>query len=266
MAFGDYFTYNGIPCTEFGLRLYEVNGVSPGNGSFSMPSASEDRVAGRQKSFFYGTTQNEPLKFKLVFGLDRETANAGGYIDRWDREAIAAWLSPLDGYQWLEIEQPDMEGVRYRCRITSLTMIELANVPVAFSCEVCCDSPFAYLYPLTYRYSSAGRTDAVLRNLGSYAGGYYPRLRIETKGSSTIQIINHTDGGRVFEFQNLPGSNSLVIDVDNENGIITNNMDLNLYPNFNFEFFKLVCGDNRLEIVGDCTVDVICEFPVNIGG
>ena len=28
MAFwGDYFVYDGIPCTEFGLRLYEVNGV-----------------------------------------------------------------------------------------------------------------------------------------------------------------------------------------------------------------------------------------------
>ena len=31
MAFwGDYFIFDGIPCTEYGLRLYEVNGVSPG--------------------------------------------------------------------------------------------------------------------------------------------------------------------------------------------------------------------------------------------
>ena len=30
MAFwGDYFIFDGIPCTEYGLRLYEVNGVSP---------------------------------------------------------------------------------------------------------------------------------------------------------------------------------------------------------------------------------------------
>ena len=55
MAFwGDYFVYNGIPCTEFGLRLYEVNGVAPGNGEFSMPgNVSEDRVASRYKPFFY---------------------------------------------------------------------------------------------------------------------------------------------------------------------------------------------------------------------
>ena len=49
MAFwGDYFIFDGIPCTEYGLRLYEVNGVSPGNGSFPTPAEiSEDRISGR---------------------------------------------------------------------------------------------------------------------------------------------------------------------------------------------------------------------------
>lgn len=49
------------------------------------------------------------------------------------------------------------------------------------------------------------------------------------------------------------------------NGIYTN-MDLNLYPYFNFEFFKLVCGDNLLEVVGNCMLEIQCEFPVNVGG
>lgn len=267
MAFwGDYFIYDGIPCTEFGLRLYEVNGVSPGNGSFSMPTISEDRIASKNRSFFYGTTQNEPLKFKMVFGLDKDLANTGEYLDRWDRESISAWLSPLDGYKWLEIEQHDMEQVRYRCRIESLTLVELANVPVAFSCEVRCDSPFAYLYPQTYKYTCSNRTNVLIRNLGSSRGGYSPKLRITLNGSDTIQIINHSDNDRTFEFKSLPQSYFLVIDVDNENGVITNSMDLNLYPYFNFEFFKLVCGDNQLEVVGNCIVEMICEFPVSIGG
>ena len=43
MAFwGDYFVYDGIPCTEFGLRLYEVNGVTPGEAKFSVASDISD--------------------------------------------------------------------------------------------------------------------------------------------------------------------------------------------------------------------------------
>ena len=54
--------------------------------------------------------------------------------------------------------------------------------------------------------------------------------------------------------------------MDNENGVITNSMDLNLYPYFNFEFFKLVWGDNRIEVLGNCIIEMTCEFPVNVGG
>lgn len=268
MAFwGDYFVYNGIPCTEFGLRLYEVNGVAPGNGEFSMPgNVSEDRVASRYKPFFYGVTQNTPLKFKMVFGADKDFANSGGFFDSWDREAISLWLSPLDGYKWLEIEQSDMEQVRYKCRIENLEMIELGNLPIAFSCDVCCDSPFAYTYPVTYSYKCNGTTNILFRNLSSYSGGYKPKFKFVLNGGNSIKIVNHSDNDRVFMFSGLPQSYYLEIYVDNENCVITNNMGLNLYPYFNFEFFKLVCGDNKLEITGNFTLDIECEFPVSVGG
>nr|DAZ00488.1 MAG TPA: distal tail protein [Caudoviricetes sp.] len=268
MAFwGDYFVYDGIPCTEFGLRLYEVNGVTPGEAKFSVASdISEDRVSSRYRPLFYGVTQNEPLSFKMVFGADKELANSGGFFDAWDREAISSWLSPLDGYKWLEIEQDDMEQVRYRCIIEELEMVEIGNLPIAFSCTVRCDSPFAYQYPVTYSYTCQGNTNILLRNLGSYRGGYQPKLKITTNGTDSIKIINHSDNDRTFEFTGLPQSYFLEIEVDNENGVITNNMDLNLYPYFNFEFFKLICGDNSLEVVGDCKLEITCEFPVSVGG
>ena len=173
MAFwGDYFVYDGIPCTEFGLRLYEVNGVTPGEGKFSVASdVLEDRVANRYRPLFYGVTQNEPLSFKMVFGADKELANSGGFFDAWDREAISSWLSPLDGYKWLEIEQDDMEQVRYRCIIEELEMVEIGNLPIAFSCTVRCDSPFAY--PISYYLFvyMPGNTSILLRNLEVIAVG-----------------------------------------------------------------------------------------------
>lgn len=268
MAFwGDYFIFDGIPCTEFGLRLYEVGSTSPGNGSFSIPSKiSEDRVSSRYRPFYYGVTQNEPLTFKLVFGADKEFIEHNVFFDAWDREAISAWLSPLDGYKWLEIEQDDLEQVRFRCRIEDLKMVEIGNLPIAFSCTVRCDSPFAYQYPVTYSYNCQGKTDIILRNVGSYRGGYQPKLKITLNGTDTVQIINHSDNDRVFALTNMPQDHFLEIEVDNENGVITNNENVNLYPYFNFEFFRLVCGDNVLEVIGDCTLEIQCEFPVSVGG
>ena len=268
MAFwGDYFTYDGIPCTEFGLRLYEVNGVAPSVGAFSMPTnVSEDRIANRYRSFFYGVSQNSALKFKIVFGLDKDFAGNGEFFDSWDKEVISSWLAPLDGYKWLEIEQPDMEQLRYKCRMENLTNVEIGNVPVAFSCDVICDSPFAYLYPVTYQHTCSGDSEILIRNRSSYRGGYYPQMKITLNGSSTIKIVNQSDNDRTFELKDLPQSYFLVIGVDHENGIITNSMDLNLYPYFNFEFIKLVPGDNKLRVIGSCITEITCEYPVSVGG
>jgi len=267
MAFwGNYFVYDGIPCTEYGLRLYEVNGVAPGNKSFSIPSdISEDRILRRYKSFFYGVSHNKPLTFNMVFGADQSIANRGEYFDAWDLEVISAWLSPIDGYKWLEIEQSDMEHVRFKCRITKLSVVELGNLPIAFSCDVVCDSPFAYRYPISYSYEIDGETEFIIQNLSSYRGEYFPKIKITFENSNFVQIINYSDNENVFEFSELPSEN-LEVEIDNENGIITNNENLNLYPYFNFNFLKLVRGDNRLKIVGKCVVEIICEFPVSVGG
>ena len=85
-------------------------------------------------------------------------------------------------------------------------------------------------------------------------------------GFSGISIQNLSDNNRTFQFKGLPGGNPLTIYVDNKNQVITNNMDLNLYPYFNMKFMRLVKGDNMLKMTGNADVKFICEFPVNIGG
>ena len=85
-------------------------------------------------------------------------------------------------------------------------------------------------------------------------------------GGDGISIQNLSDNNRTFQFKELPGGNSLTLYVDNKNQVITDSMDLNLYPYFNMKFMRLVKGDNLLKITGNAEVKFICEFPVNIGG
>ena len=92
-----------------------------------------------------------------------------------------------------------------------------------------------------------------------------PILEIKMNGGGSISITNETDKGRTFRLTNVPAAASDIL-VNNDTCVITNNADLNLYPYFNFKFFRLVRGYNTLSITGNCTLTIRCEFPINAGG
>jgi phage-related protein len=247
--------------------MYDLRSPQDAGGIFtSSGSVVEDRVARRFRSLYYGKTQDKPLEFTLVFGANNDLIDSNQFLDRWDMETIASWLTCKDGYRWLDIEQPDMEVVRYRCVITDLRFTTVGWLPWAFECRVVCDSPFAYTFPETFSFRSSGSLQIPFFNRSTYNGYYYPKMHLSTFGTNHVSIVNQSDGGRAFSFTGIPNSSTISIDIDNENGVITNNLGVNLYNNFNFNFFRLVRGDNIISITGNCIVDFICEFPQNIGG
>jgi phage-related protein len=247
--------------------MYDFGSPQDSGGSFaSSGSIVEDRISRKYKSFYYGTKYDKPLEFSFVFGANSSLIDSGKHLDRWSIEAVSSWLTGKDGYRWLEVEQPDMEALRYRCVISDLKFLTSGWMPWAFECKVSCDSPFAYTFPEKFKYSVIGSQNVVFRNRSTYNGFYYPQMRLYLFGSSFVSIVNHSDANREFSLTGLPNGSILEVNVDNENGVITNNLGINAYENFNFNFFRLVRGDNRLSITGSCNIDLICEFPVNAGG
>ena len=267
MAFnGCYFSFDGIPCTEYGLMMYEFGASGSSNGTVT-PNLKivEDRVSNRYTPLHYGVIQNEPLTFNLTFGVNPESIENGKPLDRWDIDVIARWLTGHRDYKWLEISQPDMETVRYRCFITNLKYVDYGMFQWGFTCTVLCDSPFAYMYPETYTYQIRGNSEFTFYNKSAYHGYYRPKIIITHSSGGTFQIINHSDNDWTMQFTSLPSTNK-VITVDNENEIITCLALPNPYSNFNFHFFRLVQGKNELEVNGTGTLQILCEFPVNVGG
>lgn len=158
-----------------------------------------------------------------------------------------------------------MDGICYRCLITSLKPISIGWLPVAFEAKVQCDCPYSYSFPIYRSWSVNGSRKYVFVNESSIRDYIKPSLRI-TSSENAVQIINHSDGDRVFSFENLPGG-EIEINIDNENGIITEaSGEYNLYDCFNMNFFRLVPGDNLIEIIGSCTVDMECRFMFNTAG
>lgn len=264
--YGSYFSYDGIPCTEYDLMIYDVNNtVQSGGGFSSSVTITEDRLARGYSSIFYGTSQNKPLTFTMVFGLINARAIEDKNLDRWDLEAVASWLTNANEYKDLVIEQDDMEMVKFKCIVTDLKIISWGNIPWAFSATIQCDSPFAYTFPETYTFSG-GTTRNRIFSRSSFKGFYYPVMEIIRGGSGDIEIVNTSDNNRSFKLTNVPSGISRIY-VDNQKGIIKDTVNgVNLYPYFNFNFLRLVRGDNYLNITGNGTVSIICEYPINVGG
>jgi len=263
----DIFAFNGVSSEEFGLMMYEIDSSSSETTSTLSVSAEiiEDRLPRQYRPLHYGTTVNTPLEFDMTFGADVNAIEAGRHYDRYEMEAIASWLTSHDGYRWLEIMQPDMEPFRYRCFITKLQHVDFNGSPLAFKCTVVCDSPFAYRYPKTYKYNVDGTLDVRIFNESSYPGYYKPDIRITPSSGGTFSIQNLSDNGRITQFTGLPANTSSVY-VDGVNEVIKCDEITNPYSYFNFNFLRMPRKENRLRLSGKGIIEIICEFPVSIGG
>lgn len=264
------FSFNRIPCEQFGLRIFDIDG----NTNEATPFASTgelqtDVIPSKGRIFLYGRSYESPLEFNLVFGLDpSEVLNMHEYLDRYEINAVANWLAGHNEYHWLEIEQPDLEMIRYHCVISELTPIQLSWLPWAFTAKVTCDSPYGYMFPKNFHYSCSGTSNIQLISRSTINQLYYPKMKIQLNGSNTISIVNQSCGNSELKFSGLPQSHFLTISVDNDLCKIesSDNAYSNLYQYCNFNWFPLKRGMNKIRVTGSCILDFICEFPVDCGG
>ena len=279
MAFwGHSFIFNGVPCEDFDLMMYNIAGTEPGAGKFaSGVTVVEQKLTNRWKPLFYGAKMEKKLEFNLVFGVSQSRVDKQAYFDRYELETIASWLTGHDRYMWLEIEQDDLEYIRYHCMISDLEMVEFGNIPMALKAKVTCDGPYAYLYPQAFEYVLDGTEQTIaFFNESSHNGYYKPKMEFEPVNGSGLSIVNVTDRGRTFELTAVDTNVSRVL-INNEIGVITHEVGtgenvgseiagIDLYSNFNYNFLWLLKGINELKVVGNGILRIICEFPVNVGG
>lgn len=244
----------------YGLMLYDFGGNGQDNVSFgNRASIVETRTNNRIRPIHFGVNyHSSPLQFKLVFGSMKS-------LDRYEMENISFWLTGHQDYQWLSIDQPDLERVQFRCIITQLTPLSDGWLPYAFEATVVCDCPYAYGFPFECRYDIDGKKDVLFRNDSSVREYIKPTLTYIPASGGTLSIVNHSDHGREFKLSGIPSYACVVI--DNENGIIQETVDkVNLYDGFNLNFFRFVHGDNNLTITGKGSLTISGRLLYNVAG
>ena len=258
--YGTSFIFDGTACEEFGLMMYDFESNTQEAGTIgSEVKIQEDRLWGRYTPLDYGSNENDPLEFNLIFGV-----NSGDHrLDRFDVAKIAGWLKQ-PGYHYLHICQSDMEDFHYKCRITELVPIFISNEIIGMKAKVVCDSPYAYWMPERFSFQCIGTKEIIIHNKSNINRYYYPLMTITTSESGgTIHIINN-DSGDNFKLSSLPAK-SISIEIDGENGILISSDGINVYEYSNFAFPRLLRGDNHISLIGNFSLDMIVEFPFDIG-
>lgn len=263
--FGSAFSFDGIPSEQFDLMMYAIENEDAGSEFASTVDVSEEVIPGRWRPLFYGVQRGKKLTFDITFGVNHRRIDARKYLDRYELQEVAAWLTGHDVYKDLEIDQEDMRDVRYKCMISALKVVTYGDIPWALQATVTCDSPYAYLREDVSSYFVDGAVLIDVNNMSSHSGYYMPVIEFELTSGDGFSVENLSDDSRTLTISGLPSSIQRVT-VDNDRCIITDDQDLNIYDNCNLKWLRLKRGINTLAITGNGTFTIKCEFPVNVGG
>lgn len=253
------FTYAGIPASMYGLFLADIGSKGHGDNSFgNKANIVETRIARRVRPIHFGVRyHDDPLKFSLIFCGE----NA---MDRYQLQEVSDWLTGYQDYQWLTIDQPDLEHMRFRCLIQSLTPVSVGWFPVGFEAQVVCDCPYGYGYPFQKKAVLSGTTRLNFHNYSTARVRLKPELRVTLRQGCTAFEAKNLTTGEKLSLSGLPSAGCSFV-IDNENEIIAAKDKSDLYKGFNYRFFSLARGDNKLEFVGSGEVEINGMFLYNVG-
>lgn len=254
------FTFADTPASIYGMFVCDIGRKNHSDNEFgNKANIVETRIANRITPLHFGVRyHDEPLTFTLIFGSEQ-------YMDRYQIQEVSNWLTGYQDYQWLSIDQPDMEHIQFRCLIESLTPISIRWLPIAFEAKVICDCPYGYSFPFEEKISVNGTKSYRFYNDSTIRENLRPEMKIMlASGCKNFSITNKTTGTSI-QFTALP-SGGITILVDNENEILQDAYgQYDLYEHFNFQFLELASGDNQLVFEGTGTVVISGRYLYNVG-
>lgn len=252
------FAFNNVPCESFNLILADFDsGVIESNLSGDI-EIIEDKT--RNKNYFYGIKQTGNLIFPIK--MLSETP-----LDHYDVSAISRNFFNKQSYKYLQIIQPDLEGIFFKCMLINPKKVCIGKEVYGFSCDVYCAENYAWTDEFIYNYNiTTPNQNIIFNNLSDLSDEYlYPYISFTTSSTTTnFSIKNNSDNGREFKFTSILSNETIT--VDNEKQIITSSTINNRLNNFNLKWLRLVSGNNNLVINGNGTMFFKMRFPKKIGG
>jgi phage-related protein len=172
-----------------------------------------------------------------------------------DRSRIGRWLLGKTQYKALQIVADDMMDVYFNVIFEDAGNFYSGNIYQGVELSATCDAPWAWTFPQTKTISFNGDVlqnyNLTFYNDSDDEAYYYPEIGFTVSNNVSagdFTLTNITDSSRAFTFTGLDLSEEIV--VDNDKKIITSNYDNLRLGNFNKNWFRLLQGNNSLNIQG----------------
>lgn len=260
-----HFVYNGKNSAEFNVIVCEIGGSSSVNtvDLGVKRTIVEDAVSGRRTPLFYGVQRKN--KLSMNFTIAKCDSDDAFTIEETRR--LARWLMGSKTYQWFQLCDFDMSSldykdIYYRLLFTDMRPVTVGGDTVGFTLYAECDSPFAWSEEKVYICKSLedSETTYLLINDSDDCDYIYPNMEITCYAPTDISIVNESEDGREFLWKSAPESNA-PISIDGKNGICKLTDGL-LLDNYNFNFFRLVPGENIVTMRGSFKLRLTFREPV----
>jgi len=286
------FVYDNIPSQKWDLKIitFEDGGLFNGVGSSDINIITQ-KVLRKSKPYYLGRTQETVLEFPLTFGT-------AAPISALDRDMISAWLFGRSIYKKLYILQDDLNGAYFNCLFTEPEPLYIGGLNYAFTCNVTCDSPWAYSpeHIVSGSFIGGNAYEFDIYNTSSEDDYLYPSFYFSVttvdgnQDQRTVSFYNDTDNTlRDFTWSCLYHGDQITI--DNDLQIVSshiyasdeyNNHPFPRYSNdgetmytllncFNKNWFRLLPKNNSIRAVvveTDTIIDYVIRFTerMKIGG
>jgi hypothetical protein len=243
--YGAEVIYDGIPSSLYDLRIMDFET----NGDIDSPAGAEMEIFEKyiyrkNKSFYFGRTQNTPLEFDLTLASKNP-------IDATTRSAIQKLFLGRSTYKDFQVFQDDMMLIKFEVLFTGATNKYIGNVQRGIILHGRCNSPYGMTYPRTFTRSFSGNGlvnyDFSIYNDSDNDDYLYPEIEftLNTVGNS-FQIINYTDDNRTFLFSDLQPEETVTI--DNYRQTVVSDTGLLRLSSFNKKWLRLLPGNNVFNV------------------
>lgn len=278
MLWGHTFVFNNIPSETFNLYC---SGIDSSGSDSTMGSSSvqtfTQALYKRPRQYLLGVQLSNVLNFPMVFTTPNE-------LDAPTAEAVQRWLFGQRKYGQLQIMQPDIDDAYFNCILNNPQIIREGNIIRGFSCDVECDSPWAWTYDRTANYdftTSTGTVSPMMLNSSSNLSlvdyvnfenysddiGYlYPLVKVTMNNfGGDFSIVNMSENDREFYFTNLSANEVITIDCDLQT--IDSSTGLLRLGNFNKKWLRFISGMNNMGVYGNIAkLEFHYRFARKIGG
>lgn len=237
-----HFNFDGIWSNTFGLinvvldkNLFEENFIAN-------REIIETKKKGNSKPLFH-SFDDTPLEFEMVIAFEE------GFDDN-KIDSIIRWLF-VNSYRNLYFE--GKENKLFRCMPTGESKLNHNGIGQGyFNITMRCDSSNVYSPTIVTNLETVVGTKTItIENDGHF--DIYPEISFKKNGVGTVTIESLDDYDNIFEVRDLTDLEDIYINCEKEI-IQTDAIGIDRYDNLIGEFPRLIYGQNRFKITGDCQI------------